>query len=416
MRMLLLKLFLISILYVSCEEYPKPHIVVVGDTGVGKSSLANALIGCEPQADECLFSVCGGNDACTDETTIGIGPWIGTGINVTVVDTPGFGVEENNGRYIWEMTEEFKKLKFANAILIVMERDKKISLSQAMIYMLQEMTSFVYGKKWWEKTIIGVSKWEYSEGAIEERNNTCSEYPDYCLDEATFISEATKHLKETFELNINFTFAFMDSYSQAPQNQNDEVQQEHWIIETEKLWKWATERNEDIDFLTINDLWEEIDTMQDEIDTMHDEIDTMHDEIDAMHDEIDAMQENYYNNSKLSFINVKTKDEDYFDGDSFISIDIDNLDTGMSCHDLHLDSCHYDFQRNSTDSFTDMGDCYNRYLGDLRGNWLVTLKHLGSGMWGSDKVWIHFSTGATLQCDMDCDFQGNSECQRNCTL
>ena len=37
------------------------------------------------------------------------------------------------------------------------------------------------------------------------------------------------------------------------------------------------------------------------------------------------MQENYYNNSKLSFINVKTKDEDYFDGDSFISIDIDNL-------------------------------------------------------------------------------------------
>merc|ERR1711983_296401 len=49
----------------------------------------------------------------------------------------------------------------------------------------------------------------------------------------------------------------MDSFSQSGPNLNDEVQQSHWIEETNKLWSEATSRNETFDFKTIDDVLEE---------------------------------------------------------------------------------------------------------------------------------------------------------------
>ena len=64
--------------------YPSPRFVIVGETGVGKSSVASALLGCDPQGGDCLFEVCNSAASCTSETTLGIGRWIGDGPNVTV--------------------------------------------------------------------------------------------------------------------------------------------------------------------------------------------------------------------------------------------------------------------------------------------------------------------------------------------
>ena len=76
--------FIITITILCCilsslaEEYPDPRIVIVGPTGAGKSSIAEALLGCDPLAsDACMFEVCHGLDSCTTETTAGIGNWLG---------------------------------------------------------------------------------------------------------------------------------------------------------------------------------------------------------------------------------------------------------------------------------------------------------------------------------------------------
>ena len=54
------------------SELPSPKIVIVGPTGSGKSSLANALLGCDPSggSGSCLFPVCPGLDSWTLGVTI----------------------------------------------------------------------------------------------------------------------------------------------------------------------------------------------------------------------------------------------------------------------------------------------------------------------------------------------------------
>ena len=65
-------------------DLPNPRIVIVGATGAGKSSLANAFLGCDPRGSDCMFNVCPGSDSCTKETSYGTGQWLGTGQNFTV--------------------------------------------------------------------------------------------------------------------------------------------------------------------------------------------------------------------------------------------------------------------------------------------------------------------------------------------
>ena len=40
--------------------------------------------GCDPLSGGCMFQVCSGTDSCTKDTTLGTGPWLGTGQNFTV--------------------------------------------------------------------------------------------------------------------------------------------------------------------------------------------------------------------------------------------------------------------------------------------------------------------------------------------
>ena len=66
-------LHIISIQAKNDEELPFPHLLILGATGVGKSTLADVLLGEDPNCKNCTFPICDGSDSCTKETKFAAG-------------------------------------------------------------------------------------------------------------------------------------------------------------------------------------------------------------------------------------------------------------------------------------------------------------------------------------------------------
>ena len=91
------------LVYVS-GNLPRPRFVMLGQQGVGKSSIANSLLGYDNLAEvgkkkknrlELPFAVGHGLKSKTKMTSFSTGQFIGNPLspNITVVDTPGFKVQ-----------------------------------------------------------------------------------------------------------------------------------------------------------------------------------------------------------------------------------------------------------------------------------------------------------------------------------
>ena len=134
------------------------------------------------------------------------------------MDTPGFGDSDaEDNQLIEEMMEVLDgTLGYSNTILLVFD-GQTARFTSGLQNMLRQMCS-LFGEAWWDFMIIGVSKWKYSQEAIDEREEACEHYgnpSENCKDEDWFRREIGSQLEEKFHVNRNFTYVFIDSFSQV---------------------------------------------------------------------------------------------------------------------------------------------------------------------------------------------------------
>jgi len=110
--------------------------------------------------------------------------------------------------------------------------------------------TIIFGKKWWDHVVFGVSFWSFDEASMRGRNRNKRKPKD----EAWFRSQINSQICDKLqECNKNFTFVFADSHFDRSIPQ----QRARWQKETTILWEATTSRGESFSFMTINDILEE---------------------------------------------------------------------------------------------------------------------------------------------------------------
>merc|ERR1719295_1483248 len=247
-KIVILLLWSLASAQASSNDLPTPRMVILGQTGTGKSTLSNVLLGQPFDCKNCTFPVCNGLDSCTKETKYATGSWLGNGANFTVVDTPGFGdSDQDDNDLIDEMMTTLKDaVKSANTLMLLIKGDQT-RFNTALQQMLREMEA-LFGRMFWNNVIIGVSFWPYDEASVAKRKH-------HEITEEKFIRQLNNQLNEKFHINPSVQGVFIDAMSQASWNKNDATQQEAFQRETGKLWKFSN-TSKLFAFITVEDIME----------------------------------------------------------------------------------------------------------------------------------------------------------------
>ena len=229
---------------------PEPRIIILGATGVGKSSLANVLLGNPPDCDDCLFPVCPGSKSCTKSTSYGTGQFNGNGFPVTVVDTPGFGDSDNDNSILIDEMVHFLKdtVKTTNTFLLLFNGQQD-RIDKSLQQMLRELQA-LFGETIWLNIILCFTFWPYDKTSIARRNSTGKT-------ETWKINDFNLALQDKYGLKKNLSAVFIDSYARKDFSLGDKTQQLYFETEMEKLWN-LTNNFQSFPLRTIQDVLDEV--------------------------------------------------------------------------------------------------------------------------------------------------------------
>ena len=209
------------------SSLPSPRLVVIGSTGVGKSSLANSLMGRHPVDDRLIIrNLTKFKDGCfssawatagnvkTTDTCYDQGPFIGdlprgnfsrpTYPDVTVVDTPGFGDANRTAEHkaIKRLVEVLKNdIKCVNAFVICFNKNKVKRLDKAMANMLG-LFEEMFGKAFWEHAIVEITFYKHTEKNLTKNDK----------EEKKIEATVNTMLKRELDLKFDLQATFIDSH------------------------------------------------------------------------------------------------------------------------------------------------------------------------------------------------------------
>lgn len=233
---------------------PVPRFILIGETGVGKSTLAKRLMGntCgdyasanfNEESPECPIQKVG-NDftSMTKDTTWIAGKWLGRngtdGLCFAVVDTPGIGDTSGPGKdceNFQGVAEMARAISPIDAFVLVIKGDQ----ARVKPELLRHLRFFeeLFGDKFWDNTIIAVSFWSHSQRDVRKRKKNRGG-----LDEKMFKGKLRNILKNSFDNLPPIPTVFIDPvYDDTdPEDPRDARERKWFDQETKKLWELITD-------------------------------------------------------------------------------------------------------------------------------------------------------------------------------
>ena len=231
--------WILSLENVLGKDYASPRIVILGQTGSGKSSLANILLGKglnHPGLQNGCFKRGGsetGGSVVTTETCADEAHWLGNATNhrVTVIDTPGFGDNlEKEEKTIEGLAKVLKnEIKYVNTFVIAFKGDdKRITLSmRTMLDVFVKM----FGDAFWDNVVIEVTFWKFDEGNVRIRVNDIPSKTE---------SNKTEDLNDILKSRLGVIKSLPTFFIDSHYDQENSEEVEKFKEYTDKLLKFAT--------------------------------------------------------------------------------------------------------------------------------------------------------------------------------
>jgi len=223
---------------------PKPRVVLLGGTGVGKSSLGSRLLGISnhtgkeadcSQSEEKPHSFGVGHRSVshTNKTTWLVGHYLGNPANpcITIIDTPGTG--DTEGRDCDHAVAISKGLQEIGGIetFLLLYKGTNVRFDEAMQEELQRYQS-LFGQQFFDNVVTGFTFWGHSQREISKRlkNNH--------LNETVKHSTWNNQYKEKLDIKQEIPSVFIDPVLDMESAEEEELDANTKY--TDKLWELAT--------------------------------------------------------------------------------------------------------------------------------------------------------------------------------